>query len=93
MVTQIVDGLAKRLRDRGSSCATVVLRLRYRDFTKATRSRTLTSPTDRTDVLLGVTQSLARRRGSRHRSPRRHPHRSLARTTVQRRHGSVRASD
>ncbi|WP_084078031.1 DNA polymerase IV [Demequina sp. NBRC 110057] len=58
MVTQIVDGLAKRLRDRGSSCATVVLRLRYRDFTKATRSRTLAAPTDRTEVLRGVAQSL-----------------------------------
>ncbi|BDZ60702.1 hypothetical protein GCM10025873_04930 [Demequina sediminis] len=58
ILTQIVDGLAKRLRDRGSSCATVVLRLRYGDFTKATRSRTLAAPTDRTEVLLGVAQQL-----------------------------------
>ncbi|WP_062133173.1 DNA polymerase IV [Demequina aestuarii] len=58
ILTQIVDGLAKRLRDRGSSCATVVLRLRYGDFTKATRSRTLAAPTDHTEVLLTVAQSL-----------------------------------
>ena len=58
ILTQIVDGLAKRLRDRGSSCSTVVLRLRYGDYTKATRSRTLSAPTDRTEVLLGVAQGL-----------------------------------
>lgn len=58
ILTQIIDGLAKRLRHRGSSCATVVLRLRYGDFTRATRSRTLAAPTDRTDVLLGAAQRL-----------------------------------
>lgn len=58
ILTQIIDGLGKRLRDRGSACATVVLRLRYGDFTKATRSRTLATPTDRTEVLLGVAQHL-----------------------------------
>jgi DNA polymerase-4 len=58
IVTQIVDGLAKRLRDRGSSCSTVVLRLRYGDYAKATRSRTLTAQTDRTDVLLGAALAL-----------------------------------
>ncbi len=58
IVIQTVDGLAKRLRDRGSSCATVTLRLRYGDFTKATRSHTLAAPTDRTEVVLGVAQRL-----------------------------------
>ncbi|WP_084102094.1 DNA polymerase IV [Demequina sp. NBRC 110051] len=58
IVTQIVDGLAKRLRDRGSSCSTVVLRLRFGDFAKATRSHTLSAPTDRTEVVLGVAQRL-----------------------------------
>ncbi|WP_062529718.1 DNA polymerase IV [Demequina rhizosphaerae] len=58
ILTQIVDGLAKRLRDRGSSCATVVLRLRYGDFVKATRSHTLATPTDSTEVLLAVAQRL-----------------------------------
>jgi len=58
ILTQIVDGLAKRLRDRGSACSTVVLRLRYGDYTKATRSRTLAAPTDRTELLLGVAHDL-----------------------------------
>jgi len=58
ILTQLVDGLAKRLRDRGSSCSTVVLRLRYGDYTRATRNRTLAAPTDRTDVLMGAAQGL-----------------------------------
>ena len=58
ILTQTVDGLAKRLRDRGSFCSTVVLRLRFGDYAKATRSRTLSAPTDRTEVLLGVAQRL-----------------------------------
>ena len=53
-----MDRLAKQLRDRGSVCSTVVLRLRFGDYAKATRSRTLGSPTDRTEVLLGVAQQL-----------------------------------
>ena len=39
-------------------CRTVVLRLRYGDFAKATRSRTVRFPTDRTAVLLAVAQGL-----------------------------------
>ena len=58
IVTQIMDGLAKRLRERGSSCSTVVVRVRYGDYTTATRSRTLGAPTDRTEVLLGVAHTL-----------------------------------
>ncbi|MES1170733.1 MAG: DNA polymerase IV, partial [Actinomycetota bacterium] len=58
ILTQIVDGLAKRLRDRGSMCSTVVLRLRYGDYARATRSHTLGAPTDRTEVLHGVAQRL-----------------------------------
>lgn len=58
ILTQLVDGLARRLRDRGSASGTVVLRLRYGDYTKATRSRTLPKPSDRTEVLLGVAQGL-----------------------------------
>ena len=58
ILTQLVDPLARRLRDRGSSCRTVILRLRYGDYTKATRSRTLPKPSDRTEVLLGAAQAL-----------------------------------
>lgn len=52
MVTQIVDDLAKSLRDKAVTCSTVVLRVRYGDFSRATRSHTLTIPSDRTDALL-----------------------------------------
>lgn len=58
IVTQIMDGLAKRLREREVSCTTVVVRVRYGDYTTATRSRTLGAPTDRTEVLLGVAHTL-----------------------------------
>ena len=50
-LTQIVDRLGRRLRDRDRVCRTVVLRLRYGDFTKATRSRTFRFATDRTALL------------------------------------------
>ncbi len=58
ILTQIIDRLGRRLRDGDRMCRTVVLRLRYGDFTKATRSRTLRSPTDRTAVLLALAQGL-----------------------------------
>ncbi|MCT9821017.1 DNA polymerase IV [Microbacterium sp. W1N] len=58
MLTQIIDRLARRLRDGGRGCRTVVLRLRFGDFTKATRSRSLRSATDRTAVLLAVARTL-----------------------------------
>lgn len=58
ILTQIVDGLARRLRDRDRVCRTVVLRLRFGDFTKATRSRTLRTATRRTSVLLAVARGL-----------------------------------
>ena len=57
-LTQIIDRLARRLRDRDRVCRTVVLRLRFGDFTKATRSRTVRSATDRTAVLLAVARGL-----------------------------------
>ncbi|MBB6391973.1 DNA polymerase-4 [Microbacterium thalassium] len=58
ILTQIVDRLARRLRDGGRGCRTVVLRLRFGDYTKATRSRTLRSASDRTAVLLAVAHGL-----------------------------------
>lgn len=57
-LTQIVDRLARRLRERDRVCRTVVLRLRFGDYAKATRSRTLRFPTDRTAVLLDIARSL-----------------------------------
>jgi DNA polymerase-4 len=58
ILTQIVDRLARRLRDRDRTCRTIVLRLRFGDFARATRSRTLPSPSDRTSVLLSVARTL-----------------------------------
>ncbi|THG34572.1 DNA polymerase IV [Glaciibacter flavus] len=58
ILTQIVDRLARRLRDGDRVCRTVVLRLRFGDFAKATRSHTVGSATDRTAVLLSVAQGL-----------------------------------
>lgn len=58
ILTQIVDRLARRLRDGDRVCRTVVLRLRLGDFSKATRSRSLRAPTDRTAVLLTVARTL-----------------------------------
>ena len=58
ILTQIVDRLARRLRDGDRACRTVVLRLRFGDFSQATRSHTVGSATDRTIVLLAVAQGL-----------------------------------
>lgn len=58
ILTQIVDRLARRLRDRDRTCRTIVLRLRFGDFARATRSRTLPFPSDRTSVLLSVARAL-----------------------------------
>jgi len=58
ILTQIVDRLARRLRDHDRVCRTVVLRLRYGDYAKATRSRTLRFATRRTAVVLSLAQGL-----------------------------------
>jgi DNA polymerase-4 len=58
ILTQIVDRLARRLRDGDRICRTVVLRLRFGDFAKATRSRSVGPATDRTAVLLAVALGL-----------------------------------
>ncbi len=57
-LTQIVDRLGRRLREKDRVCRTVVLRLRYGDYAKATRSHSVRHPTDRTAVLLSVARAL-----------------------------------
>ncbi|HMS75911.1 DNA polymerase IV [Gordonia sp. (in: high G+C Gram-positive bacteria)] len=57
-VIAIVDGLGKRLRKAERLCRTVVLRIRFDDFSRATRSRTLWEPTDRTDVIMSTARTL-----------------------------------
>ncbi|WJL94464.1 DNA polymerase IV [Microbacterium sp. ET2] len=58
ILSQIVDRLARRLRDGDRVCRSIVLRLRFGDYTKATRSRTLRFPTDRTSLLLDTARML-----------------------------------
>ncbi|MCS5723301.1 DNA polymerase IV [Herbiconiux sp. CPCC 203407] len=58
ILTQIIDRLARRLRDGDRLCRTVVLRLRFGDYEKATRSRTVRIPTDSTAVLLASARDL-----------------------------------
>ncbi len=50
----LVDRLARRLRAAHRVCRTVVLRLRFDDFTRATRSHTLWEATARTETILAV---------------------------------------
>ncbi|TQF73384.1 DNA polymerase IV [Rhodococcus spelaei] len=54
----LVDRVAGRLRRAGRVCRTVVLRLRFDDFTRATRSHTLVQATARTEVILVAVRTL-----------------------------------
>jgi DNA polymerase-4 len=57
-VSGLVDRIARRMRAAGRPGRTVMLRLRFDDFTRATRSRTLLRPTVQTDTLLGAARTL-----------------------------------
>jgi DNA polymerase-4 len=54
----IVDRVARRLRRARRVCRTVVLRLRFHDFSRATRSHTLPRPTAQTQPLLATARWL-----------------------------------
>jgi DNA polymerase-4 len=54
----IVDRVLRRVRAAHRVGRTVVLRLRFDDFTSVTRSRTLPAPTDETATVLAAVQSL-----------------------------------
>jgi DNA polymerase-4 len=54
----IVDRIARRLRAARRVCRTVVLRLRFHDFTRATRSHTLPHATQQTEPILATARSL-----------------------------------
>jgi DNA polymerase-4 len=58
VVVALVDRLARRLRAARRVCRTVVLRLRFDDFSRATRSHTLTEATARTRVILDTARGL-----------------------------------
>lgn len=58
IVVEVSDRVARRLRDGHRVARTVTLRLRYGDFSQATRSRTLPEATSSTDEVLGTARSL-----------------------------------
>ncbi len=57
-VIAIVDRVARRLRAGRRRCRTVVLRLRFDDFTRATRSLTMPRLTDQSHTILEAARSL-----------------------------------
>jgi len=58
VLISLVDRVTRRLRAAGRVGRTVVLRLRFDDFSRATRSHTVPRPTDRTDDVLYVARRL-----------------------------------
>jgi DNA polymerase IV len=55
------EGVGGRLRADGLRCATVAVKIRASDFVTITRQRTLSDPTDQTDVIWRTALSLTRR--------------------------------
>jgi len=58
IVVALVDGVARRLRRANRVGRTVVLRLRFDDYTRVTRSRTLSRPTAHTATILTAMREL-----------------------------------
>jgi DNA polymerase-4 len=58
VLVALVDRLSRRLRGADRVCRTVVLRLRFTDFSRATRSHTLGEPTADTRVVLTAAREL-----------------------------------
>ncbi len=58
IVVGLVDRLGRRLRTARRVCRTVTLRLRFDDFSRATRSHTLPQATAETSAILGAARAL-----------------------------------
>jgi DNA polymerase IV len=58
VVVNLIDRITARMRTAGRTGRTVVLRLRFDDFSRATRSRTLPSATSSTQPILGAARQL-----------------------------------
>jgi DNA polymerase-4 len=58
IVVGLVDKLGRRLRAARRVCRTVVLRMRFDDFSRATRSHTLAEATAQTQVILATARGL-----------------------------------
>jgi len=54
VLTALVDRVTRRLRAAKRVCRTVVLRLRFEDYSRATRSYTMPEPTAQTQVILAT---------------------------------------
>jgi DNA polymerase-4 len=54
----LIDRVARRMRTKHRACRTVTLRLRFDDYSRATRSRTIAEATTRTATLLGIARRL-----------------------------------
>ena len=54
----LIDRVSRRLRAARRACRTVVLRLRFDDFSRATRSHTVAEATTRTATLLSIVRGL-----------------------------------
>jgi len=60
VLVALVDRVTRRLRAARRVCRTVVLRLRFADYTRATRSHTMAEPTAQTATILKVASELLR---------------------------------
>lgn len=58
VLAALTDRLTRRLRAAKRVCRTVTLRLRFADFSRATRSRTLREPTAHTETILATARGL-----------------------------------
>jgi DNA polymerase-4 len=54
----LIDRVCRRLRTAHRVCRTVVLRLRFNDFSRITRSHTMPRPSDDTQAILAAARSL-----------------------------------
>ncbi len=60
VLSALVDRVARRLRSGRRVCHTVSIRLRFGDFSRATRSHTLAAATDETEAVLSAARGLLR---------------------------------
>lgn len=58
VLVALVDRIARRLRAARRVCRTIVLRMRFDDFTRATRSHTVAEATARTPTILAIARGL-----------------------------------
>ena len=58
ILTALVDRLTRRMRTAHRVCRTVTLRMRFADFDRVTRSRSVLQATCDTDIVLAVARSL-----------------------------------